>query len=200
MSGTEVLHKVALHGPVQGLRLHPRQPDAATAAGRRVEWLVGLGERRRAQEAEQRSLQALVDATKRALAAVPTTVGVRLDQVAALAVEVGLAVAREIVGAALERGDVDPTPTVLHCLRDCVHGSDRADLAVFLHPADLPLVQERLLRHPELQEQVAAARFVADPALARGAVRAETGAGRLRYDPREVLERICAEIRREAQA
>jgi hypothetical protein len=31
-------------------------------------------------------------------------------------------------------------------------------------------------------------------------VRAETGAGRLRYDPREALERVAAEVRREASA
>jgi hypothetical protein len=53
---------------------------------------------------------------------------------------------------------------------------------------------------PELADEVAASRFVADATVARGGVRAETGSGRLLYDPREVLERICAEVRREASS
>ena len=81
-----------------------------------------------------------------------------------------------------------------------MHGSDRGDLVVHLHPEDLALVLDRLAREPGLQEQVAAAKFVADPALGRGAVRAETDAGRLRYDPQQALERVAAEVRRAASS
>ena len=35
----------------------------------------------------------------------------RLDEVATIAVELGLAIAREIVGAAIDKSEVDPTPT-----------------------------------------------------------------------------------------
>jgi hypothetical protein len=100
--------------------------------------------------------------------------------------------------AALERGLVDPTPTVVRCLRDCVHGSSKADLVVRLHPLDLEGVQQQLAGMSDLQDEVGAARFVADKSVPRGGVRAETGAGRLLYDPSEVLERISAEVRREA--
>ena len=58
--------------------------------------------------------------------------------------------------------------------------------------------EERLAEMTELDEEIAAARFEADATVPSGGVRAETGAGRLRYNPREVLERICDEVRREA--
>jgi flagellar biosynthesis/type III secretory pathway protein FliH len=136
----------------------------------------------------------------RTVEAVPQQVGQRLDEVAAIAVELGLALAREIVGSALDRGLVDPTPTVVRCLRDCVHGSGKADLVVRLHPLDLEGVQQQLAGMSELQDEVGSARFVADKSVPRGGVRAETGAGRLLYDPSEVLERISAEVRREASS
>ena len=81
-----------------------------------------------------------------------------------------------------------------------IHRRTILDLVVKLNPEDLANVQTRLAQMPELGEEVAAARFVADPTVPTGGVRAETGAGRLRYDPREVLERICNEVRREASA
>jgi len=86
----------------------------------------------------------------------------------------------------------------VRCLRDCVHGATATDLVVRLHPDDLLLVQERLQDATEVQEEVAAARFVADASIPRGGVRAETDSGRLRYDPRDALERVAAEVRREA--
>ena len=58
----------------------------------------------------------------------------------------------------------------------------------------------RLADVTELADEIASSRFVADATVARGGVRAETGSGRLLYDPREVLERICAEVRREASS
>jgi hypothetical protein len=105
-----------------------------------------------------------------------------------------------LVGAALDKGLVDPTPVVLRCLRDCVHGAGKADLVVRLNPQDLAAVQERLRDNAELRQEIADARFVADPVVPRGGVRAETGAGRLLYDPQEVLARICAEVRREVSS
>ncbi len=64
-----------------------------------------------------------------------------------------------------------------------------------LHPEDLAPVLTRLSQMPELKAQLAACRLLPDPALARGAVRAETATGRLRYDPAEVFERIASTVR-----
>jgi flagellar biosynthesis/type III secretory pathway protein FliH len=184
--------------PIVAIRLLSRHPAAGTPQAARVQTLLDLGVREQQRVAEGHLVERLLQAAQRALADLPAQVGSRLDEIAALAVELGLGVAREIVGQALDQGLVDPTPTVARCLRDCVHGASPADLVVRLHPDDLALVQQRLRGMQELQTEVAAARLVADPTIPRGGVRAETDAGRLRYDPREALERVAAEVRREA--
>lgn len=192
-----VVTQMQVAAPIVGLRLHARRPHAGTVAAFKVKDLLDLGERERSRLAADVAVKAIAAAVQRTLAQVPEQVGSALDEVAAQAVELGLAVAREIVGAALDRGFVDPTATVARCLRDCVHGSSKADLVVRLHAEDLALVQDRLAALPELAEQVAAAKFVADASVPRGGVRAETGAGRLLYDPREALQRVADEVRRE---
>lgn len=189
--------RLPVPSPIVGVRLHSKRPAAGSPAAAKVTWLLSLGERERQRAADSAALHTLARSIQQSLQQLPTAVGERLDEIARLAVELGLAVAREIVGDALDKGHVDPTPTVARCLRDCVHGSSGADLVVRLHPADVELVQARLAAMPELSEEVAKARLVADPAIGRGAVRAETGAGRLRYDPREALDRVSAELRRE---
>jgi flagellar biosynthesis/type III secretory pathway protein FliH len=187
---------VPANAPLVGLRLHPAVGPGA-AAGRTRE-LLDLKDREAQRTAALQALQQLATTARATVAAVPAQVATRLDEVAALAVELGLAVARELVGHALAKGHVDPTPTVVRCLRDCVHGASDADLVVRLHPDDVAAVETALQGMSELRDEIAVARFVGDPAVPRGGVCAETGAGRLRYDPRDVLERICAEIRREA--
>ena len=172
-------------GVLVGLRMRPRRP--APGAPDVAKQLLDLKVREQARLAAESALRDL-----------PAQVDGRLEQVARISVELGLAIAREIVGAALDKGFVDPTPTVVRCLRDCVHGSSKADLVVRLNPQDLAGVQERLADHPELQAEIAQARFVADATVARGGVRAETGAGRLLYDPKDALARVCDEVRREA--
>lgn len=183
---------------ITAIRLLPRHPRPGSAQAADVRTLLDLGERERRRAAEGELVAGLVASAERALAELPPLVGQRLDGIATLTVELAMQVAREIVGAALDQGRFDPTPVVARCLRDCVHGASPSDLVVRLHPDDLELVRQRLQQARELEEEVAAARFVADPTLARGAVRAETETGRLRYDPREALERVAAEIRREA--
>jgi flagellar biosynthesis/type III secretory pathway protein FliH len=180
-----------------GLRLHQHRGPGGVAAPT-VQALLDLQARARQRDADDRALRELIVAARAKTDAIPGQVTARLDEIAAIAVELGLGIAREIVGVALDRGLVDPTPTVARCLADCVHGSDRADLVVRLHPDDLASVAERLEHLPEIQDELAAAKLVADPRVPRGGVRAETGAGRLRYDPNEVLGRICDEVRREA--
>jgi hypothetical protein len=182
-----------------GIRLHARGVRGQPMPARAKE-LLDLRERETRREAALTALRDLALTARQTVAAVPGQVNTRLDEVAGLAVELGLALANELVGDALAKGLVDPTPTVVRCLRDCVHGSSRTDLVVRLHPHDLAAVQTNLQGHPEVAEEVAAARFVADPTVPRGGVRAETGSGRMQYDPRDVITRICAEVRREATA
>lgn len=191
---SEVL-KLPLEEPIRQARMLPLQAPVESAEGKRVRWLLQLGEAQRRREAEQKALHATAQALQKTLLSLQGSVNSRLDQVAQQVVELGIALAREIVGDALERGLVDPTATVLRCLRDCVHGADPKDLVVYLHPEDLAPVQDRIRRMPELQAEFGLARFLADPSLARGAVRAETGAGRLRYDPQQVFARLAEAVR-----
>ncbi len=191
---------IQVEAPITGLRMHSRHAAAGSPAAARVATLLDLKEREVRRATESKLLQELALAARAVVEHVPAAVGTRLDEFASLAVELGLAIARELVGTALEKGLVDPTPTVARCLRDCVHGSERTELVLRLHPQDLDLVQGKLATMPELQDELAAARFVGDHTVPRGGVRAETEAGRLRYDPKEALERVCAEVRREALA
>lgn len=192
--GRNVL-KIELQEPIRGVRLMRNVAAGDAPAIATARWLVQLGEARARREAESKSLQSVVQGMQRTLQQVNTTVVQRLDAIAETVVELGLAVAREIVGEAIDKGLLDPTPTVVHCLRDCVHGSSGGDLVVHLHPDDLAPVLTRLSQMPELRAQLAACRMVPDPALARGAVRAETATGRLRYDPAEVFDRVAATVR-----
>lgn len=183
-----------------GLRLHRRAGAGGAPATPRARQLLDLEERTRQLEADREQLRGALSTAQQQLQSLPQVVNQRLDEVAGVAVELGLSIARELVGAALDRHLVDPTPTVARCLRDCVHGSGGADLVVRLHPDDLAGVKTSLAAAPELARLAADAELVADGSVPRGGVRAETGAGRLHYDPREVLERICEEVRREASA
>ncbi|MBL8750664.1 MAG: hypothetical protein JNK78_16010 [Planctomycetes bacterium] len=189
--------RLPVQSPIVGLRLHSRHPAPGSPTAATVTELLDLGERERVRAAEGKQVTDCVAAMSRAVAELPRTVGARLDEIAAIAVELGLAIAREVAGAALDKGLADPTPTVVRCLRDCVHGADRDDLVVRLHPGDLELVKSRLAAMPELESEVATARLVADPKVLRGGVQAETSTGRLRYDPREAVKRISEEVRRE---
>ncbi|MCA8978212.1 MAG: hypothetical protein KDC98_26025 [Planctomycetes bacterium] len=189
--------KIPVTEPIVGLRLHGASRSAAVS--QRSTWLLSLRDREKQRRADSMALHAFAAAATDAFETLPRIIGERLDGIAEIAVELGLAIAREIVGDALDRGHVDPTATVARCLRDCVHGSSAADLNVYLHAEDLATVEANLAGQPEVREQLAKARLLVDPGIGRGAVRAETEAGRLQYDPRQALERVSAEVRREVR-
>ncbi len=189
--------RVPMDEPLRRLELHDARPAADSKKATRVRWLMTLRDRQKREGEDSAALRAIVDSTLQAFQALPGQVNQRLDEVAGLAVELGLGVAREIVGAALDQGSVDVVPVVARSLRDCIRGAKDSEIEVHLHPEDLELAQTRLAAMPGLTEQLKATRFVPDPQVARGAARVETDAGRLRYDPRDALERVCAEVRRE---
>jgi len=183
-----------------GLRLHRRTVTGGAPAAPRAQQLLDLDARSQQRETDLERLRGVLTQAQQQLQSMPGVVNERLDEFAGVAVELGLSIARELVGAALDQHLVDPTPTVARCLRDCVHGSSESDLVVKLNPDDLANVKTRIAELPELAREAADAQLVADPSVPSGGVRAETGAGRLHYDPREVLERICEEVRREVSA
>lgn len=150
-----------------------------------------------AQDASRAAVQALIAQMRAATEQLATVVESRLGEIGAQAAEFGLAVAREVIGAALGEGTSALAPVVGRCLRQCAREGERAALVVRLSPADLGPVLSAIEAEPALRESSQHARFVADPAIARGGVQVETGAGRLSYDPREVFERIAAAVRQE---
>ena len=188
--------KLSLTRPLKGLRPHRLPVEGSKSPGESGEWIFSVRERARAEAQRRAAVQTCLEGIDRAVDAITTNVDRRLDEVAALATELGLALAREVLGAALEKGLADPAPTVNRCLRELASGGEK-EIAVFLAPDDLDLVLDELEKQADPRERLARARFAADPELDRGFVRIETAAGRLLYDPAEVLQRICDEVRRE---
>lgn len=148
---------------------------------------------------EQRAVRQAVEACRasveRSLGELRHAVDDRLEAVAAMITELGIAVAGEIIGATLARGTFDALPVVRRCLQQAVGSGDRGQITVRLSPADHARV-ERDLADPSTPR----ARFVVDAALAPGSVRVETDIGAIAYDPLEVFRRLSDELRKELAA
>jgi flagellar biosynthesis/type III secretory pathway protein FliH len=187
--------RIRLPSAPSRLRLH--SAPASGPGSRGAVELQQLQARAAAHEASRAAVQALVAQMRDATGQLAAVVQGRLDEIGAQAAEFGLAVAREVIGAALGAGTSELAPVVGRCLRQCAREGERAVLVVRLSPSDLGPVLSALEAEPSLRESSQHARFVADPAIARGSVQVETGAGRLSYDPREVFERIAAAVRQE---
>ncbi len=188
--------KLSLTRPLEGLRSHPSPVEGAVGPGESGEWILDMRQRAREEVHRQEAFRICLEGIVKAVESMTATVDRRLEEIAALSTELGLALAREVLGAALEKGFADPTPTVERCLKESA-ARPSEDVAVFLAPDDLSEVLARLESHPDLREHVARASFTADPELDRGSVRIETASGQLLYEPAEVLQRICDEVRRE---
>lgn len=189
--------RLTLREPIRSLCLHDLRRAEIDGPSARLVWLLNLRAHQEREEQQHAALTQALRAIRESLASLPGQVQARLEEVKAIAVELGLAIAREVVGDSLERGHVDPGPIVARCLRQIVAGSESTRLFVVMNPMDLSLVLNSIELDPELRVLANACSFDSDAALHRGAVRVTTDAGRLLYDPREALERICAEIRKE---
>ncbi len=94
---------------------------------------------------------------------------------------------------------MDTAALVMRCLDHAVGGGGTGQLRIQLSPDDLSTVIQSLDEHPDMRERMQQAELVPDPSVQRGHVRVETDAGRLFYDPQEVLGRISDELRRADQ-
>src|SRR5688572_8262845 len=79
---------VPMHAPLIGIRLHGA-PGAAAAAGGRAQQLLDLLAREAQRAAGVQAVRDVAHAAQRAVAALPAQVQQRLDDVAAIAVELG---------------------------------------------------------------------------------------------------------------
>ncbi len=189
--------RIALSRRVRALRLHGASDRKAPVEGSGGQ-LFGLQEKGRQDAADRESLLSCIANIEQRLSDIPGHVTENLGQVAALATEIGLAVAREVVGAAADQGLVDTTAVVKRCLDHAVGGAEPSHVRIQLSPDDLSIVLGRLGSDPDVHERMQQIEFVPDPSLSRGHVRVESGSGRLVYDPQEVLSRISEEVRKVA--
>ena len=135
---------------LRGIHLHTVSTEFG-AASERVEWLLDLHrktERDREARAEREArLASVLDACEAAIATIPSTVQSKLQEVASIATELGLALAREIVGSVIDQGHGDTPGTVLRCLEEAVPG---VDVRVCLSPEDHAAVTASFAEFPEL--------------------------------------------------
>jgi hypothetical protein len=184
-----------LHAALRRIAVHRLEPRSAPAPEAPLRRLHLLEERAARERREHEALLAAAQALGEAAVAVRAEAARALESLGRQAVELALAIARELVGNAVDRGDADPLPAVLRCL-DAAAG--HGPVSVALAPADLERVMSRMAADPELRARAAACAFVADPALPAGHVRAQAGAAQLAHDPRELFARIAAELRQPA--
>ncbi len=189
--------RIALSQPVRALRLYRTKDREDPLAGSEHQ-LFGLQEKQRQDAADREALLSCIGSIEQQLGDIPAHVTDNLGQVAALATEIGLAVAREVVGAAADRGLVDTTAVVKRCLDHAVGGAEPGHIHIQLSPDDLSTVLGCLGSDSSMRERMQQVEFGPDPSLPRGHVRVQSGSGRLVYDPQEVLTRISDEVRKVA--
>lgn len=193
---TDLVQRFAVHlqQPLRGIRLHSVPNDPAKVP-QRVRWLLDLHAQveneRQAREARRAVLERALAGIETALSEVPGVVRAKLEEVAGIATELGLALAREVVSEIVDRDLGDTASTILRCLEETVPG---ASARIYVAPDDLAAVTASFAEFPELDERIAAANFFTDPALGHGCVRIESDVACTTYDPRQAIENICAEV------
>lgn len=180
--------------PIAGLRVY-RVPTAQEKRDPRAAWLLGLREAQVREAERHAELLRCLDALQQHAGQIPEAVQRNLDQVISMATEIGLAVAREVVGEAVERGAVDPLPAVRRCVEESVAGLSGGKIDVRLHPEDLSIVVDEIQQEPSLRSKAGSIEFVPDPGLQRGSVHIDSPSGTLRYECAEVLDRISRDVR-----
>ena len=182
--------------PLNGVKLHSLEEES----GSEIEsnWICGVRDKMAQDAALLELLVTTVEHIETATAGIAPQIEANLQSVAALATEIGLAVAREVVGQALTDELLDPSDVVLRCLRQSVQTAGDAPLRIELAPSDLDRVIAALDGHPELRSRIGDVDFVPNPDLGSACVQITTAYGSLVYDPQEVLDRVCEEIRKGA--
>ena len=189
-----MLH-IVLPRRLRALRLHA-QSEERRLERQRAQRLSDLAQKADQDASDREAMLSCIEDIERQLRLLPSLVAANLEQVSALATEIGLAVAKEVVGSAVERGLVDITAVVMRCMDHAVGGAGASRVRVQLSPDDLGTVIQYLDEHPDMRERMQQVELLPDTTVERGHVRVETGAGSLFYDPEEVAGRISDELRR----
>lgn len=189
-----------LRRPLRRVRVHAISQAESQPASPRATWLLDLRvQAERETQERARVTQAVEQCTagiQRALGELPGLVQAQMAEVAGLASELGLALAREVVGEIVDREIADPVDSVQRCLEGITQGSETATVRVFLPAQDVAEVSTRFAEDASLSSRVTGVEFVVDDALEHGSARVETSTGRASYDPMETIDRVCAEVRK----
>jgi flagellar assembly protein FliH len=115
-----------------------------------------------------------------------------LEEMQRLAVELAVAIASRLLHEQIQSGDY-PIETLVHKVVERLDTSQ--PVTVFLHPADLALLQQRLGEGRTTSPEGAAAQLAGDATLARGNVRAQAGDISVSADLEEQLKDIRRSLR-----
>ena len=200
MIGLHVLPMRKAAGAIRSLRLLPGPDQPYHPLAGRVQALLDLKLKAEREQARDEALQAAALAFRNAVEPLAAHQQANLEQVAALAVELGLEVARQVVGDAADRGRVDLRPVVTDCLQRAVLAPGESQVVVRVHPEDRELLVDALGVSGELAHGPLPCRFEADGDQPRGSVQVATGVGCLTMDPRDVVQRVAAAVREELAA
>ncbi|MHC5062357.1 MAG: FliH/SctL family protein [Planctomycetota bacterium] len=192
--------RLKLRRPIKSLRGHSAAIESNSAADSTAFRLLNLESEAEKRDRDRQAAKACLDQISSELSKTGDIVLENLTAVTRLATELGLCLAREIVGEALDKGIVDPTATVLSTLQSMVLSAEDAGIRIAISAEDFSLVVASLQDLPEFAAFADRVEFSVDPTLPRAAVRIETGSGRLQYEPQEVLAKLCDEVRRSASA
>lgn len=189
--------EVKLRRPLRGVRLHavPRDLAASVPHVRKLLDLRADAEARAAADAATReSVSRCALAVESAIGQLPQIVGARFDEIAGVATELGLALARAVVGELVDARAVDVQQVVRRCLEEIADTPANRVVRIKASPDDLGVLNAAFVEMPDLAARARGAEFVADPHLGQGTVIVETTAGATFYDPRDAIERICNEV------
>jgi len=156
-------------------------------------------ERAQQEAALRQTATTLIEKIRMTLEQVDHLVSSRLDLLSGYAVELGISLASQILGAELEAGRYNPAPVVQECLHAAVQKPGAGTITVLLNPGDLSLVLSTLEESSSLEAKRPEVHFDVDPDLPRGACRVETRVGHVVSDPLLAFEEAAQRIREEAR-
>jgi hypothetical protein len=145
-------------------------------------------------EAELLAIRAAARSLRAAAAGLPRQLEERIDGLAGLVLDLGLAIAEQVLQTRIERGELKLLPILRRILAEVVEGGKSVRATAHVNAEDLAAFAE-FLRGEQGDAGQDGLRFEVDTTLARGCLRVETSAGVWHYNPREVVARLREELK-----
>jgi len=183
---TKPLFEATVNLPVKLADLQPEQMSRADEPSAELEKLV-VAEKARQDKKEREAIECVLRNLHEAAAFLRSQQQEHLEEMQRLAVELAVAIASRLLHDQIQSGDY-PVETLV---RKVVERLDTPQpVTVFLHPADLALLKQRLGEGRTIFPESAEVQLRSDAALARGDVRAQAGDISVLADLEEQLKDI----------